>query len=185
MRAARVHHAARRRGGGVAARGARAAAERMRRIGVLMNIGRGRSGSAGARRCICAGPAGIGLDRGPQRADRLSAGRERCRRACAKTRRNWSHSRRTSSWRRGSASVRRCKQATRAVPIVFVGVIDPVGAGFVESLARPGGNITGFIRSNTAWREMARGAQRDRAARDTSRRSFAIPANAGDRPVGP
>jgi putative ABC transport system substrate-binding protein len=35
-------------------------------------------------------------------------------------------------------------QANRAVPIVFVNVIDPVGAGFVESLARPGGNITGF-----------------------------------------
>jgi putative ABC transport system substrate-binding protein len=35
-------------------------------------------------------------------------------------------------------------QATRAVPIVFVTVIDPVGAGFVASLARPGGNATGF-----------------------------------------
>jgi putative ABC transport system substrate-binding protein len=35
-------------------------------------------------------------------------------------------------------------QATRAVPIVFVNVGDPVGAGFVESLARPGGNATGF-----------------------------------------
>ena len=36
-------------------------------------------------------------------------------------------------------------QATRAVPIVFVTVTDPVGAGFVDSLARPGGNTTGFI----------------------------------------
>jgi putative ABC transport system substrate-binding protein len=36
------------------------------------------------------------------------------------------------------------QQATRSVPIVFVAVVDPVGAGFVESLARPGGNITGF-----------------------------------------
>ena len=35
-------------------------------------------------------------------------------------------------------------QATRTVPIVFVQVVDPVGAGFVESLARPGGNATGF-----------------------------------------
>jgi ABC-type uncharacterized transport system substrate-binding protein len=35
-------------------------------------------------------------------------------------------------------------QATRAVPIVFTIVADPVGAGFVNSLARPGGNITGF-----------------------------------------
>jgi hypothetical protein len=35
-------------------------------------------------------------------------------------------------------------QATRSVPIVFVLVPDPVGSGFVESLARPGGNATGF-----------------------------------------
>src|SRR6516225_8885686 len=35
-------------------------------------------------------------------------------------------------------------QVTRTVPIVFVGVVDPVGAGYVDSLARPGGNITGF-----------------------------------------
>src|SRR5262245_64607587 len=36
-------------------------------------------------------------------------------------------------------------QATRAVPIVFVQVAEPVGAGFVETLARPGGNATGFM----------------------------------------
>jgi len=44
----------------------------------------------------------------------------------------------------GSAAVAPLLQATRAVPIVFVVVPDPVGAGFVESLARPGGNATGF-----------------------------------------
>jgi putative tryptophan/tyrosine transport system substrate-binding protein len=36
-------------------------------------------------------------------------------------------------------------QATRTVPIVFVNVADPVGAGFVNSLSRPGGNATGFM----------------------------------------
>jgi putative ABC transport system substrate-binding protein len=36
-------------------------------------------------------------------------------------------------------------QATRTVPIVFVQVTDPVGAGFVDSLAHPGGNATGFL----------------------------------------
>jgi putative tryptophan/tyrosine transport system substrate-binding protein len=41
-------------------------------------------------------------------------------------------------------SVAALQQATRTVPIVFGNVADPVGAGFVESLARPAGNITGF-----------------------------------------
>ena len=45
----------------------------------------------------------------------------------------------------GSAAVAPLLQATRTVPIVFVIVPDPVGAGFVNSLARPGGNATGFI----------------------------------------
>ena len=44
----------------------------------------------------------------------------------------------------GTATVAPLLQATRTVPIVFVLVIDPVGAGFVASLARPGGNATGF-----------------------------------------
>jgi putative ABC transport system substrate-binding protein len=35
--------------------------------------------------------------------------------------------------------------ATRTVPIVFANVADPVGAGYVDSLARPGGNVTGFL----------------------------------------
>ena len=41
-------------------------------------------------------------------------------------------------------SVQALQQATRTVPIVFAIVADPVGAGFVDSLARPGGNATGF-----------------------------------------
>jgi putative ABC transport system substrate-binding protein len=45
----------------------------------------------------------------------------------------------------GSASVGPLLQATRTVPIVFALVPDPVGAGYVASLARPGGNVTGFI----------------------------------------
>ncbi|MDT5366269.1 MAG: hypothetical protein QOC62_700 [Mycobacterium sp.] len=44
----------------------------------------------------------------------------------------------------GTTTVAPLLQATRTVPIVFVQVIDPVGAGFVTSLARPGGNATGF-----------------------------------------
>src|SRR5262245_62931553 len=35
--------------------------------------------------------------------------------------------------------------ATRTIPVVFVSVVDPVGAGFVDSMAQPGGNATGFV----------------------------------------
>jgi putative ABC transport system substrate-binding protein len=45
----------------------------------------------------------------------------------------------------GSPSVAALLQATRAIPIVFALVVDPVGSGYVKSLARPGGNVTGFM----------------------------------------
>jgi ABC-type uncharacterized transport system substrate-binding protein len=52
------------------------------------------------------------------------------------------------------------QQATRTVPIVFTQVGDPVGAGFVESLARPGGNVTGFTNLeygiSAKWLELLR-----------------------------
>jgi len=41
-------------------------------------------------------------------------------------------------------AVQAAKYATRTIPIVFVGVSDPIGAGLIDSLARPGGNLTGF-----------------------------------------
>src|SRR5262245_55210612 len=44
----------------------------------------------------------------------------------------------------GSVTVAPLQQATRTIPIVFLNVPDPVGAGFVRSMAHPGGNITGF-----------------------------------------
>jgi putative ABC transport system substrate-binding protein len=45
----------------------------------------------------------------------------------------------------GSPNVGALQQANRNIPIVFAGVVDPVGGGLVQSLARPGGNTTGFI----------------------------------------
>ncbi|MFY9879534.1 MAG: ABC transporter substrate-binding protein, partial [Pseudolabrys sp.] len=45
----------------------------------------------------------------------------------------------------GASTVGPLLQATRTVPIVFPFASDPVGAGFVDSLARPGGNATGFM----------------------------------------
>jgi putative tryptophan/tyrosine transport system substrate-binding protein len=44
----------------------------------------------------------------------------------------------------GDASVRGAQQSTRTVPIIFIGSGDPVGDGLVQSLAHPGGNLTGF-----------------------------------------
>ena len=65
-------------------------------------------------------------------------------------------------------------QATRTVPIVFVAVSDPVGAGFVDSLSRPGGNATGFVlfdySLSTKWlellKEIAPGVKRVAVLRD-------------------
>ena len=57
-----------------------------------------------------------------------------------------------------AASLTPLLQATRTVPIVFVAVADPVGAGYVDSLSRPGGNATGFMlfdySLSTKWLEL-------------------------------
>ena len=44
-----------------------------------------------------------------------------------------------------SPATRALQEATRTIPIVFVGVADPIGSGFVASLANPGGHTTGFL----------------------------------------
>ena len=44
----------------------------------------------------------------------------------------------------GAAAVASLQQSSHSVPIVFANVLDPVGAGYVATLARPGGNATGF-----------------------------------------
>ena len=65
----------------------------------------------------------------------------------------------------GGTAVGPLLQATRTVPIVFAHVPDPVGAGFVDSLARPGGNATGFTQfeygMSGKWLELLKA---DRAA---------------------
>ena len=58
----------------------------------------------------------------------------------------------------GSAATGPLLQATRTVPVVFVHAADPVGAGFVDSMSRPGGNVTGFTNfeygMGTKWLEL-------------------------------
>ena len=68
-------------------------------------------------------------------------------------------------------------QATRSIPIVFVQVVDPVGGGMVDSMARPGGNVTGFLQFEFSlsgkWldvlREIAPRVNRVAVLRDPSR----------------
>ena len=69
----------------------------------------------------------------------------------------------------GTATVGPLLQTTRTVPIVFAQVTDPVGAGFIDSLAHPGGQCHGFLAVRVFHqRKMARIAQRDRTACDAS-----------------
>ena len=140
----------------------------MRRIGVLMNLAADDPDVQARTRRSCRGCSNWA---GPTVATCGStiAGARAMPTAFANTRRNWSRSRRTSSWPLAAAVMAPLRQATRTVPIVFVQVADPVGAGFVDSLARPGGNATGFIAVRIRHeREMAGAAQGDRAARDAS-----------------
>ena len=50
-------------------------------------------------------------------------------------------------------SVQATKNATNTIPVVMLGAADPVGVGFVASLSRPGGNITGLSGSLRSWQE--------------------------------
>jgi len=84
----------------------------------------------------------------------------------------------------GTSTAGELQRATRSVPIVLVNVADPVGAGFVESLARPGGNITGFLNYEyglaSKWLEAA---QADRTGCDASSRHARRRYIRRDRPV--
>ena len=65
----------------------------------------------------------------------------------------------------GTATVRALRQITRDVPIVFANISDPVGNGLVASLARPGGNATGFISAEMGfsgkWLELLKELKQD------------------------
>ena len=117
--------------------------ERVRRIGVLAAAATDDPERRPARG-VPAGPAAIGLDDGRNVRIEIRwgaamptafANRRRIGRARA--------GRHPGPWRLACGAV--AAEATRTVPIVFANVADPVGAGFVESLARPGGNVTGFM----------------------------------------
>src|SRR5438093_13204331 len=74
------------------------------------------------------------------------------------------------------ASIRAAKQATKTIPIVMVSSVDPVAAGMVDSLGRPGGNITGLARLTRELggkrleivKEVVPGISRDGVLRDAN-----------------
>ena len=133
-------------GGGVAAWPLAARAqqsERMRRIGVLMNVSENDSTAQGFVAAFRQGLQGLGWadGRNVQIDTRWGAG---------DTDRTHQYAAELLGLApdvilaAATSSVAALQRATRIVPIVFVGVIDPVGSGLVKSLPRPGGNTTGF-----------------------------------------
>src|SRR5262249_10223873 len=117
--------------------------ERMRRIGVLMNLTAEDAESPARLAAFAQGLADLGWTIGRNlRIDYRWAGGdpERIRKDAAELVALMPELILSS----GTPTVAALQKATRSVPIVFAQVVDPVGAGFVESLARPGGNITGF-----------------------------------------
>ena len=119
--------------------------EQMRRIGVLTNLVADDPEAQARVGAFLQGLQELGWTDRPQHADRISLGGGRCRpnpwicggigRARAGCHPD---QRRPAPWRL-------CYKRPARVPVVFAQVPDPVGAGFVDSLARPGGNTTGFI----------------------------------------
>ena len=107
-------------------------------------FGLGRSGRSGPHRGAASGAAAIWLDHRRQSAHRLSLERWRCGPLSADMPRNWSRPRRTSSSPSPAPPWRRCNRRLASSRSCSSELIDPVGAGVVASLARPGGNATGF-----------------------------------------
>jgi putative tryptophan/tyrosine transport system substrate-binding protein len=117
--------------------------DRMRRVGVLMQVAESDRAAEAGLKAFVQGLEELGwIDGRNVRLDiRWGAGdRERYRRYA----RELLALSPDVILARTSSVVAILEETTRTVPIVFVGVIDPVGAGLVDSLARPGGNATGF-----------------------------------------
>jgi putative tryptophan/tyrosine transport system substrate-binding protein len=139
--AAQVHHAAR--GAAAWPLRARAQQERMRRIGVLMNLAADDPEAPIRLAALLQGLQELGwtVGRNVQIDYRWGAGNADLMRK---------HAAELAALApdvilaHSSAAVAPLLEATRTVPIVFAIVADPVGAGYVDSLARPGGNATGF-----------------------------------------
>ena len=157
--------------------------ERVRRIGVLMNVAADDPEGQARLAAFLQGLQQLGWTVGRNVRIDYPLGRGRCRRL-----RKYAAELVALApdviLATGSLAVAPLLQATRTVPIVFAIVADPVGAGFVDSLARPGGNATGFTHVRIRHeREMAGAAQGDRAERDASGGPSGSRHTLRDRPV--
>jgi len=118
--------------------------ERVRRVGVLMNIAADDPGAPARIGALSQGLAELGWTIG--RNVRLGycwyAGNADAARKCAAELVAPAPDLIVAS---GTLGVTAIQQVTRSIPLVFTMVSDPVGAGFVNSLAQPGGNVTGFM----------------------------------------
>ena len=121
----------------------------MRRIGVLAQGAANDPETADPPDFVRAGAAGAGLERRPQRADRIPMGRRGSNSPLANMRPNWSRLHRTSSWPPAATACGPLLDLTSTDPDRVLMSLDPVAAGFVDSLAQPGGNATGFPSSNS------------------------------------
>src|SRR5262245_58378137 len=118
--------------------------ERMRRVGALMDVAADDAQTTARMAAFAQGLGELGwtIGRNLQVEYRWAAGNDERRNRYAAELVTLAPD---VIWAVGGLSVRPLLYVTRTVPIVFVGVTDPVGGGLVASLARPGGNATGFL----------------------------------------
>ena len=124
--------------------------ERMRRVGVLMNFPADDPESQARRRRVRSKNYRNWAGRAAAMSRSTTAGAPGQRRASPKREAEMLALAPDVIVANGNVIMTPLMEATRTVPIVFANVADPVGAGFVDELARPGGNATGFMRSSMA-----------------------------------
>ena len=156
--------------------------ERMRRIGVLMGLAADDPEAQARLAAFLQGLQQLGWTVGRNVRIEYRWGAVDAD-AFAATPRNWSRSRRTSSWPLAARRWRRCCRRPAPCRSCSRLSLDPVGAGFVDSLAQPGGNATGFLTFEYGisgkWLELLKQI----APGVGARRSFGNPPSRRNRPV--
>ena len=154
--------------------------QRMRRIGLLMGISDNDRSNQAALAAFTEALQRARLDRGRAISASTSFGRPTSS-TCADSAQAMIASKPELVVTQSTPTTAALLQQTRTIPIVFTNVSDPVGSGFVASLPRPGGNLTGFIDIEGAMAASGWNCSR-RLRRRTTRRS--LPFNPETAPNG-